>query len=176
MEGNIYLLLLSVFVPLSLLSVGGGQSILPEMHRQIVEIHGLLSNATFLADFAISKMAPGPTSLIVTLIGYQVAGWFGAIVASFAIFVPSSILMLALARIWSHWHGAAWRKAVEMGMAPVAAGLILASTVTLARGAAGGWLAIAVAVGSAALMLATEINPLVLIGGGASIFLLASGV
>ncbi len=176
MQGNIYLLLISIFAPLSLLSVGGGQSVLPEIHRQIVEIHGLISQAMFVADYAISKMAPGPTSLIVTLIGYQAGGWLGALVASVGIFVPSSVLVLLLARIWARYRGAAWQRAVELGMAPVAAGLILASSVTLARAAAGGWLAIAVALVSAAALLLTEINPLWLIGGGAAIFLIASQV
>lgn len=166
--------LFAIFAPLSLLSVGGGQAVLPEIHRQIVDVHGWLSQAQFVADFAISKMAPGPTSLIVTLIGFQVAGWQGALVTTIAIFVPSSLLVLALARIWARYRGAAWQIAVEKGLAPVAAGLILAGSLTLLRAATGGWLAWGVAAVATLIILATETNPLLLISGGAAVFLLVA--
>jgi len=172
MDGNIYLLLARIFAPLSLLAVGGGQAILPEIHRQIVTVHGFISEAMFVADFAISKMAPGPTTLIVTLIGWQTAGLWGAAVATVAVFLPSSILVLYLARIWARYRGAAWQTAVEKGLAPIAAGLILAGSFTLARAATGGWLAYAVAAVSTVLISATKINPLLVVGGGAALFLL----
>lgn len=172
MRDNIYVTLLLVFAPLSLLSVGGGQAVLPDIHRQVVTAHGWLNEATFLADYAISKMAPGPTSLIVTLIGWQVAGFAGAAVATVAIFLPSSILVYALARIWARYRGAPWQKAVEQGLAPVAAGLILAGSLTLFRAASGGWLASVVAIASTAVMMTLDFNPLLLIGAGATVFLL----
>lgn len=173
MRDDPLLALLLIMAPLSLLSVGGGQAILPEVHAQVVLAHHWIDEATFVADFAISKMAPGPTSLIVTLIGWQVAGLAGAAVATVAIFVPSSLLVLALARIWARYRGAPWQKAVERGLAPVAAGLILAGSLTLFRAASGGLLAWGVAVLATAIMLVTDINPLVLIAGGAAIFLVA---
>lgn len=172
MRDNPVLALLLIMAPLSLMSVGGGQAILPEVHRQVVSVHGWIDEATFVADFAISKMAPGPTSLIVALIGWQAAGLAGAAVATVAIFLPSSILVLLLARIWARYRGAAWQKAVEQGLAPVAAGLILAGSLTLFRAASGGWLAWAVAAVATAAMTMTQVNPLLLIGGGAAVFLL----
>ncbi len=172
MRDNVYLALLAVFVPLSLLSVGGGQAIIPEAHRQAVEVHGWISQSVFVADFAISKMAPGPTSLIVTLIGWQVAGFAGAAVATLAIFLPSSILVFVLARIWARYRGAPWQKAVEQGLAPVAAGLILAGSLTLFQAAAGGWLAWVVALVATGVIMVSEFNPLLLIGAGACVFLL----
>lgn len=172
MRDNIYVTLLAIFVPLSLLSVGGGQSVIPEMHRQVVSVHGWLSEANFVADFAISKMAPGPTSLIVTLIGWQVAGLAGAAVTTLGIFLPSSLLVYGLARIWARYRGAPWQKAVEQGLAPIAAGLILAASLTLFRALAGGWLAGALAVASTVIIMVVDVNPLLLIGAGAAIFLL----
>jgi chromate transporter len=172
MRENPYLALLAVFIPLSLLSVGGGQAIIPEVQRQVVEVHGWISQANFLADFAISRMAPGPSSLIVTLIGWQLAGWGGALVASLAIFLPSSVLVFLLAKVWARFRGARWQLAVEQGLAPVAAGLILAGSVTVFRAAAGGWLAWVVALAATAVITLTEVNPLLLIGAGACIFLL----
>lgn len=175
MRDNIYLDILAVFVPLSLLSVGGGQAVIPEIHRQAVAVHGWISEATFVADFDISKMAPGPTSLLVTLIGWQVSGLWAAALATIAIFLPSSLLVFGLARIWARHRGAPWQKAVEQGLAPVAAGLILAGSLTLFRAATGGPLAWAIALASTAAIMLTEVNPLLLIGAGAGVFLLVGG-
>jgi chromate transporter len=120
-------------------------------------------------------MAPGPTSLIVTLIGWQAAGLVGAAVATVAIFLPSSLLVLLLARIWARYRGAKWQKAVEQGLAPVAAGLILAGSLTLFRAASGGALAWGVALVATVVIMVTEFNPLYLIGAGALVFLMAGG-
>jgi len=171
MRDNIYLTLLAIFAPLSFLTVGGGQSVIPEIHRQVVEVHGWISESQFLADYAISRMAPGPGSLIVTLIGWQVAGFAGAVITTISIFVPSSILVFLLARVWARHRGAPWQTAVELGLAPIAAGLILAASLTLMRAASGGWLAVVVTLATTGLLLATELNPLFMIAGGALMFL-----
>jgi chromate transporter len=173
MRDNLYLALLAVFVPMSLLSVGGGQAVIPEIHREVVLGHHWIDEATFVADYAISRMSPGPSSLIVALIGWQVAGWLGALLATIAIFLPSSLLMYLLVRVWARHRGAVWQKAMERGLAPVAAGLILASCATLLRAASGGWLVPVVGVVSAIVLLSREeISPVVLLAGGAAIFLL----
>ena len=104
-DDNILLTLLLIIAPLSLLSVGGGQAILPEVHRQMVLIHGFVTETQFVTDFTISKMAPGPTSLMISLLGWQAAGWQGMVVATIAIFTPSSVLVLLMARIWSRHSG-----------------------------------------------------------------------
>ncbi len=172
MKDNILLTLLVIIAPLSLMSVGGGQAILPEVHRQIVLNLGLVTETQFVTDFTISKMAPGPTSLMISLMGWQAAGWQGMVVATIAIFAPSSILLLLMARIWSRHSGAAWQKAVESGLAPIAAGLILASTLTIARALGGGWLAAFVSLVVTVVMMATRINPLWMIAAGAGLFML----
>ncbi len=172
MRDSPYLAILAVFVPLSLLSVGGGQAVLPEIHRQAVLSHQWISEATFLADYAISRMSPGPSSLIVTLIGFQVGGALGALLATFAIFLPSSLLMYALVRVWSRTRGARWQRAVERGLAPVAAGLILASCVTLLAAASGGWMVPVAAVASAGLLMTDKVSSILIVIGGAAVFLL----
>ena len=80
--------------------IGGGQSILGDLQRQTVSVHHWLGQGQFLDDFAIARASPGPNTLIVTLIGWQVAGLAGAAVASIAIFVPSSILFYGLTHLW----------------------------------------------------------------------------
>ena len=96
-----------MFVPLSLVSVGGGQSVVAGIHYQVVEQHHWLTEPQFVEAFAISRMAPGPGSLLVTLIGWDIAGWWGALVASVGIFLPSSLLVYGLARVWARYRGPA---------------------------------------------------------------------
>ena len=70
--------IVTLFSSLSLLSIGGGNTVLPEMHLKAVQDYGWLNNQQFADVFAISQSAPGPSILIVTLIGYKAAGVLGA--------------------------------------------------------------------------------------------------
>jgi chromate transporter len=169
---NLLLKLLLYFAPLSFLTVGGGQSIVADMHRQVVEAYGWMSDTQFLNLFALSRMTPGPGTLLVSMIGWTVAGWAGALVASVAIFLPSSLLVYGLARLWGRYRGARWQQAIELGLAPVAAGMILSTCFTLLEAAEGGIIAWAVAVGSTALLVFTRISPLLMLGVGAALFAL----
>ena len=80
-------------MPLSLVSVGGGQTLVADIHRQVVDHHHWLTEQQFVDAFAISRMSPGPGTLLVTLLGWDVAGAWGAVVASCAIFIPSALLV-----------------------------------------------------------------------------------
>ncbi|HEY4200076.1 MAG TPA: chromate transporter [Devosiaceae bacterium] len=124
-DDNVLLKLLIYFVPLSFLTIGGGQSVVADIHRQMVDGYGWLTDSQFVSIFALSRMTPGPGTIIVTMLGWTVGGWMGAVVASISIFLPSSLLVYGLARLWSRYRGAPWQKAIEMGLAPIAAGMVL---------------------------------------------------
>ncbi|AMG44065.1 chromate transporter [Achromobacter ruhlandii] len=165
--------LFSVFTPLSFLTVGGGQSILPDIHRQAVDSYGWISESQFLDYFALSRITPGPASLLVTLIGWQVGGWLGAMAASIAIFLPCSLLIYALARVWARYRHATCVRAIEAGLVPVAAGMILASSCTVLRAAEGGAWAWGVAAVSTLALVYTRISPFLMLALGALVFLAA---
>ena len=167
---TILLQLMRVFAPLSFLTIGGGQSIIPEIHRQSVEIHGWLSNQEFLDLFALSRLTPGPKSLLVTLVGWKAAGWAGALVASIAIFLPSALLIYYLATIWRRYEGTRMIRAIETGLLPIAAGMILAASGTILKAAQGGLWAWSTALACAAALLLSRINPLWLLAGGGLLF------
>ena len=95
---------------------------------------------------------------------------------AFAPLAEASVLVLLMARIWSRHSGKPWQIAFERGLAPIAAGLILATTLTLARSLGGGWPAYAVTLVVAVVMMVSRLNPLWMIGGGAVVFLLAGMV
>src|SRR5438552_5882475 len=133
-----------VFAPLSLLSIGGGAALLAEIEHQSVAVHAWTSQREFADLFAISRAAPGPGTMLSTLIGWKVAGLAGALTATIALYLPSSLLVYAAARLWGRWRGSVWHSAVERGLAPIAAGLILAGGIAVLRVSPGGlaiWLA-----------------------------------
>lgn len=163
--------LLGVFAPLSLVTVGGGQTIVADIQRQVVEVHHWMTPTAFLNAFAISRMAPGPGSLLATLIGWQVAGFWGAVAATLGIFGPTAVLIYGVAHLWTRYRGARWQRALEGGLRPVAAGMILAAVVVLMQSLEGGWLAQGIALVSTATLLLTRINPIVLLLCGASVFI-----
>ena len=163
--------LLAVFAPLSFLTIGGGQSIVADIHRQAVDIYGWLTESEFMDLFAISRITPGPGSLLVTLVGYRVASGLGALIASVAIFVPSSLLVYGLARLWARHREATWTRVIQAGLVPVAAGMILAASCTVLRAAEGGPWAWSVAAASTLALMYTRINPFLLLGAGALVFL-----
>ena len=138
MSDSRLLALILVFSPVSLLSFGGGQATIPQIQHQVVAVHGWLSNEQFADLYAISRAAPGPSTLIVALIGWQVCGILGAVVATLAVFVPSSMVMLAGSVWWQRYENAVVRNAIEQGLAPVAVGLIFAGALIVLKSANAG--------------------------------------
>ncbi|VCU71226.1 putative chromate transport protein [Pigmentiphaga humi] len=162
-----------VFLPLSFLTVGGGQSIVADIHRQSVEVYGWMTNGQFMDLFALSRILPGPGALLVTLVGWQAAGLAGALLASAAIFIPSSLLVFALAHVWTRYKNTLCIRAIEAGLVPVAAGMVLAASCTVLRAAEGGAWAWGVAAASTLILMFTRISPLLMLGVGAGVFLVA---
>jgi chromate transporter len=128
---NRLLALAVTFTPLSLLAFGGGQAIVADIQHQAVTAHGWLTGQQFTDIFAIARAAPGPSTLIVALIGWQVAGFWGALVSTLAIFVPSSLVIYAAGSWWNRHRGSAWTLAVERGLGPIAVGLIFAGALAV---------------------------------------------
>ena len=152
--------LVAFFAHLSLLSVGGSNAVVPEMGHHAVAVEGWLTPAQFTEIFAISQAAPGPSNLIVALVGYKAAGLAGAIIAQLAMTLPAAFLMLAVARAWDASSTTLWHRAFEEALAPIAVGLIFASGLTIAEGAALSPIGIALAAICTLLFWRTKLNPL----------------
>lgn len=177
MRDDPLLALVAVFVPFSFISIGGGPSIFAGIQHQSVEVQHWLSPREFIDLFAIARAAPGPGSMLTTLIGFKVAGLPGAIVATLALFAPSSILCFVVARIWNRYRGTDWHAAIERGLAPVGAGLILAGMLSIFRIAGSGPLAWGVTGASAALLAyRPRLHPLLVMAAGAVVFVAANAV
>ncbi len=155
-----------LFAGLSLLAIGGANSVVPEMQRVTVGVEHWMTGRDFLDLFAISRLAPGPGSLIVTLIGERVAGPVGALVATLAMFGPSCLLVYIAARLWHGARDASWRETAERGLAPIAVGLVFASALALTRGTETSWLAYAVTAAATAALTFAEPHPLIVLAAG----------
>lgn len=162
-----------LFAILSMLAFGGGAGVMPDMQRAAVETYHWMSAQEFLGMFAISRAAPGPGSLIVLLIGQKAAGLPGAAVSFVAMFLPSCLLVHALARFWHRADQAAWREVVERALAPVAIGLTFASGLALMRATESELIQYAITICGAAVLAFTRIGPLYMLAAGASAMLLA---
>ena len=161
-----------IIVPLSLAAVGGASSIYAPLQHQTVDVYGWLTAREFLDLFALARVTPGPGSMITTLIGWKVAGLAGALAATLALFVPSCVVCFFVARAWNRYRGTAWHTAIEKGLRPVAGGLVLAAVVVLLRLAETGPMGWAVvAASAAALTWWPKLHPVILLIGGAVIFL-----
>ncbi|WP_042269859.1 chromate transporter [Paraburkholderia heleia] len=167
--------LAAIFGQLSLLAFGGGNTILPEMQRQVVEVHHWMPASEFSALFALAQAAPGPNMMVVTLVGWHVAGWAGMLVASIAKFGPSSLVTIAALHAWDRFKDRPWRRIAQKGLVPVTAGLVAASAVLIARASDPSWIAWAITGVCAALAFRTKIHPLWLLGAGSLIGLTGFG-
>jgi chromate transporter len=166
-----YLQLAGLFASLSLLSIGGGNAVLPEMHLQAVKGHHWMSDSQFADIFSISQTAPGPSILIVTLVGYgaglTVGGVPGAIVggliATVTMIVPAASLMFVVTLFWQKAQESKWRIAVEKGFAPLTVGLIMATSLVMSRAADHDWRAYTLTGICTLIFIFTKLNPLVVV-------------
>ena len=158
-----------LYLQLSLLAFGGANTVLPEMQRQVVDVNHMMTAHTFAALYALAQAAPGPNMMVVSLIGWNVAGFSGAMLSMLCVAGPASVLTYAVSRAWDRFRDAPWRRVVQKGLLPVAAGLLISSAFLLIRATtldgSLGLLTLAVT----ALLLTTKLNPLLVLAGAAAL-------
>jgi len=166
-ENNPVLTLVWTFGLMSLFAVGGANAAIPEMYRVAVEVRHWMTDKQFADVFAISQLSPGPNVLIVTLIGYSVAGLGGALAATLAMCVPTAVLAYGVSRLLRRSAGWRWPAIVQAALVPLSIGLMGASGLILALSADRTWVAGLLTAATAALAFATRLNPLWLLLAGA---------
>ena len=159
--------LAAVYAQLSLMAFGGANALIPEMQRQVVDVHHWMSAQAFAALYALAQAAPGPNMMVVSLIGLRVGGFWGALITTGAVAAPSSVLTYLVSRVWDRFKNASWRKALQAGLQPVTIGLISASAALLIESTTVDWRAALVIVVTAGLFIFTKLNPLLILGAAA---------
>jgi chromate transporter len=158
--------LAAVFARLSLLAVGGGNAIIPEMQHIVVDQRHWLTARAFLDLFAVTRATPGPGSTIVLLIGQKVAGLSGALVCAVAMYAPSCIVVFVSAQSWQLARRSPWIEILQRALSPIAIGLIYASAIVLARTTQHGAFALVCTVIATVVLAFTEISPLIVLAAG----------
>ena len=148
------------FAMLSLISVGGISSILPEMQRIVVDVKGWVTPSEFTQLFAVSQAAPGPNILFTSLIGWKLAGLGGALVALASFCIPAAVLAYWVGGLWDRFRDAQWVRLTKRALLPVTVGLALAGGYVLATPAGLDWRYAGIAGASAAAIASTRLNPL----------------
>jgi chromate transporter len=158
---------LGQFLSLSLFSLGGGNTLLAEYHHLAVAQFCWLTNAQFADLYALAEAAPGPSSMLVGLLGLG-AGWregpFWALLSAYgaeaAILLPSTLLMFMACLSWKRLEHSPWRVAFERGLGPITLGILFAVGLKILRTADTNWAGLVVSVLVCVLMLRTRISPL----------------
>ena len=173
---RILLQLAGLFSALSLSAFGGGKVVLPSMHQAAVGGHHWMTSQQFVDLFSISMAAPGPSMMVVTLVGLKacmpygtVAAILGALVATVAMFVPSSVLVYFAGNWWDHWKESPWRHAVMDAIMPISTGLILAATWIISKTSIHSVPTAILGVVALLLMLFTKINPVLMMAAAGAI-------
>jgi chromate transporter len=159
--------LVLTFGLMSLFAIGGANAAIPEMHRVAVDVRHWMTDREFADIYAISQLSPGPNVLIVTLIGYSVAGFTGALAATLAMCVPTAALAYFVSRWLSRSRGSQWPVIIQASLVPLSIGLMAASALIVAQAADRTWAAVLATLMTAVLAASTRFNPLwlLLIGG-----------
>lgn len=159
-DGGILLTLLGYFALMSLFAIGGANGAIPEMHRLVVETRGWMTDRQFADMFALAQVTPGPNVIIVTLIGYHVAGIAGALVTTLGMCGPACAFALFVGRLWDRFKSARWRIAIQAGLVPISIGLTAASALIVARAATTTWVSVVLILVAAAASYKLTLNPL----------------
>lgn len=165
--------LAGVFSMLSLLAVGGGSAVLPEM-QTLLHQHFNFSQTEFVHAYSVGQLAPGPNMLAVLIMGEMIDGIMGALIVALAFFIPSSILCLYTGRLWQRIGDTPWRRSLQQALEPISIGLMCSGVYTIAKESLVNWQSCAVALVVGVLLLKSKINPVLLIIGSGIIGYLAA--
>ena len=138
----IYVELFLTFFLIGMFTIGGGYAMLSLIQNQVVTIHGWIDDTTFTDIVAISQMTPGPIGInSATYVGYEVLSKSGAselmsvlgsFTATFAVVLPSFIIVLLLAKVYNRWKDHPIFRGVMAGLRPAVLGLIGTAALSLA--------------------------------------------
>ncbi|MEW9700477.1 chromate transporter [Paenibacillus sp. SI8] len=117
------------FFKIGFISFGGGYAMIPVIQHE-VELHQWLQTDRFNHVVALAGTGPGPIATnCATLIGFEIAGIPGALLATFGMVLPSLLLIIVLAAFLYKWHTNKWFKSSFYGLRPVVTGFILFAAV-----------------------------------------------
>ena len=138
----IFIQLFLTFFLIGMFTIGGGYAMLSLIQNEVVTVHGWISDTTFTDIVAISQMTPGPIGInSATYVGYEVfsnsgaseaISVLGSFTATFAVVLPSFLIVLMLAKVYEKWKDHYLFKGIMSALKPATLGLIGTAALTLA--------------------------------------------
>ena len=165
--------LAAFFLKAGSLTFGSGLVVVPFLEKGLVQQYGWLDGREFLVAVAVGMLTPGPVVITATFVGFLVAGFWGSLVSTIGIFLPSFILILVVAPILIRHRANRNVQGFVKGAYAAAIGTILGACVLLGKIAIGDWLTILIALGSLGILFRWKVNNPLLVGATAVIGLIA---
>jgi chromate transporter len=159
--------LATVFLRAGAVTFGGGFVMIPLLELELVQVHRWLSPSEFADAVALGQVTPGPVMITATFVGSRMAGVFGALVATLAVFAPAWLLALAVAGSVRRLRGSPAVQAFLNGIQPAVVGLMFAAAVAMARHGIQDWMGAAIAVTTLVLLRRWRLHPLPVLMGAA---------
>jgi chromate transporter len=172
-SGSILGKLLLFFLKAGSLTFGSGLVIVPFLEQGLVQQFGWLDQRQFLIAVAIGMISPGPVVITATFVGYLVAGFWGSLVSTIGIFLPSFLLVLIAAPLLARHRGNPNVQGFVKGAYAAAIGTILGACILLGKIAIGDWLTALIGIVSLAVLFRWKVSNPMLIAATAVIGLIA---
>lgn len=148
-------------------AIGGPSTVLPEFHRYLVEANQLMTSTDFAELYTLAQAAPGPNFMYVTLMGWHLAGWAGALTMTIPVLIPATTLSLLVSHLSQRYPNGAIGRLFNRALIPITMGLMCASSTILMRAVNHNWRAYLLTLITLAVVLRTSWNPLWLLAAGA---------
>jgi chromate transporter len=148
-------------------AVGGPSTILPEFHRYIVEANHWMTSTDFAELYTLAQAAPGPNFMYVTLMGWQLAGWAGAVTMTIPVLIPATSLSLLISHLNQRYPNAVLGGIIKRALTPITIGLMCASSTILMRAVNHNWRTYLLTLVTVTFVMRTAWNPLWLLAVGA---------
>ena len=165
--------LLATFSGMSLTLFGGGYVFIPMIQKTVVESHRWIGAEQFNAAIAVGQVTPGPILVSATFIGYQVAGFAGAVAATAGIFAPPAMLIVLAAQWLDRVRESPLLRRALRGVRAAVCGMIFAAAVLIARTAGGEWEAAGIFLLAAAALFRFGLAPVLVIPAAGALGLLS---
>jgi chromate transporter len=172
-SGSTLTKLLLFFLKAGSLTFGSGLVIVPFLEQGLVAQYGWLDQRQFLIAVAVGMISPGPVVITATFVGYLVAGFWGSLISTIGIFLPSFVLVLVAAPLLAKYRANPNVQGFVKGAYAAAIGTILGACILLGRIAIGDWLTALIGIASLAVLFRWKVNNPLLIAATALIGLVA---
>lgn len=152
------------FLKIGAFTLGGGYAMLSLIQHEIVEKRNWLSESEFFELLAMAQSSPGPIAVnTAVFVGYKTAGFKGACASTFAIVLPSVLIILLIAAYLTTFRANPWVASFFKGARPAVVALIAAPLYSMGKKMRIGKLGLIITLGACVLVTFYNFSPVIII-------------